>query len=159
ELWRAHRTSWTVGDLEQWLLEFLAGRPDLELHYGQRQPDLWKEDLRTATFLVRRGDDEFAFAHTSLQEYFLSRYLLRALTPGPARVDAVAERWRMPMPSAETLEFLGQGAAGLDEESWRTCRGSLAALAADYRPETSELVLGYGLAAARAGHPSHRLAG
>ena len=133
KLWRRHRTSWSADDLEQWLLEFLRGRPDLELHYGQRRPDLWKEDLRTATFLVRRGDDQFSFAHTSLLEYFLSRYLLRALMLGHDDLDALAQRWTMPRPSRETLDFLGQGLAGLDVGAWQACHRALAALAAGYQ--------------------------
>lgn len=64
ELWRSGRTAWGVADVEQWLLEFLHGHPDLELHYPARDPELWKEDLRTATFLIRRDDDTFGFAHT-----------------------------------------------------------------------------------------------
>ena len=72
KLWRDQRTSWSADDLEQWLLEFLDSRRDLQLHYRERVPDLWKEDLRTATFLVRRSGDEFSFAHTSLLEYFLA---------------------------------------------------------------------------------------
>ncbi|HEX6523056.1 MAG TPA: pentapeptide repeat-containing protein [Streptosporangiaceae bacterium] len=159
KLWRGHRNSWSVGDLEQWLLEFLAGRPDLELHYGQRRPDLWKEDLRTATFLVRCGDEEFSFAHTSLLEYFLSRYLLRALMSDADDLDALTKRWTMPRPSQETLDFFGQGLAELDAGTWQACRRALAALAADYRPGPSEVAFAYGLAAAHAGYPHHRLAG
>jgi len=159
KLWRSHRTSWSAGDLEQWLLEFLADRPDLELHYGQRRPELWKEDLRTATFLVRRGDDEFSFAHTSLLEYFLSRYMLRALMLGADDLGGLAKRWAMPRPSRETLDFLGQELAGLDAGTWQACRRALAALAADYRPGSSEAAFAYGLAAAQVGHPHHRLAG
>ena len=159
KLWRSQRTSWSVGDLEQWLLELLHGRPDLELHYAQRQPDLWKEDLRTATFLVRRGDDEFSFAHTSLLEYFLCQYLLRALQSGAGQLDALVQHWTMPRPSQETLEFLGQGLAGLDATAWHGCRGALGALAASYRPGASELAFAYGLAAVQAGYPHHRLAG
>src|SRR5262249_2478888 len=55
--------------------------------------------------------------------------------------------------------FLGQALAGLDAQKWHTCRESLTLLAVAYRPGASELAFGYGLAAARAGHPSHRLAG
>src|SRR5215475_2181980 len=130
QLWRARRASWTVVDLEQWLLDFLDSRPDLQRHYGQRRPDLWKEDLRTATFLIRRGEDEFAFAHTSLQEYFLSRYLLRALTLGADQVDTAAQRWELAVPSPETLDFLGQGLAALDADTRHACLRTLAALAA-----------------------------
>jgi hypothetical protein len=61
-----------------------------------------KEDLRTATFLVREGDDRFRFAHTSLQEYFLAGYLRRAL------VEENPEAWDLPNVSPETLDFLGQ---------------------------------------------------
>ena len=55
-----------------------------ELHYGERVPDLWKADFRTATFLKRDGDT-FAFGHRSLFEYFLARYLHRALADGASR--------------------------------------------------------------------------
>ena len=41
---------------------------------------LLEEDFRTATFVLRpdTSADEFRFAHTSLQEYFLARYLWQA---------------------------------------------------------------------------------
>ena len=79
-----------------------AGGALLRLH-----PEQLEEDLRTATFLTR-GDGEdpslggFRFAHTSLQEFFLADYLLSG-----AREDR-PERWDLPVPSVETLDFLGQ---------------------------------------------------
>ena len=36
----------------------------------------------TSTFVVRPGVDRFEFAHTSLLEFFLARYLMRALVEG-----------------------------------------------------------------------------
>ncbi|MDR1806886.1 MAG: tripartite tricarboxylate transporter permease, partial [Propionibacteriaceae bacterium] len=67
------------------------------------------EALRNATFLSRvdktANDGAFRFAHTSLQEFFLSEYLLRALR------DDAPERWAMRVPSRETLDFLGQSLA------------------------------------------------
>ncbi|MGH3917327.1 MAG: NACHT domain-containing protein, partial [Pseudonocardiaceae bacterium] len=155
QLWRSGETAWTVHDVERLLLEFLAGRRDLELHYATRDPTLWKEDLRTATFLVRRDDDAFTFAHTSLREYFLSRYLLRALEPDAS--DA-PRRWSMPIPSRETLAFLGQHLAGLDAQRRQSCLNALAALAVT-DGAAAVLAFGYGLAAVRVGYPHHRLGG
>ena len=63
----------------------------------------------------------------------------------------------MPRPSRETLDFLGQALAGLADATWRTCRRALTALATDYRRGASELAFAYGLAAAQAKHPHHRL--
>ncbi|WP_239376783.1 NACHT domain-containing NTPase, partial [Frankia sp. Cj5] len=156
QLWRTGRTSWDVADVEQWMLEFLAGRPELELHYPARAPDLWKEDLRTATFLVRRDDDTFGFAHTSLREYFLARYLDRALELPPERSRA---RWQLPVPSPETLDFLGQLLAGHDNRRRTQCTAALAAIVTrlpDGRADAAAvLAFAYSLTAARAGHPDH----
>ncbi|MGH4017464.1 MAG: pentapeptide repeat-containing protein, partial [Pseudonocardiaceae bacterium] len=160
ELWRSGRTAWGVADVEQWLLEFLNDRPDLELHYPARVPDLWKEDLRTATFLVRRDDDTFGFAHTSLREYFLARHLGRALELAP---EQVRDRWQLPVPSSETLDFLGQWLAGRDAAGRARGTAALAVLAAHPpagRPDAAAvLAFAYSLAAARGGHPSHDPAG
>ncbi|EIV96140.1 WD40 repeat-containing protein [Frankia sp. QA3] len=159
-LWRSGRATWQVDEVEQWLLEFLAGRPDLELHYPSRAPDLWKEDLRTATFLVRRDDETFGFAHTSLREYFLARHLGRALEL-PA--DQARAAWRLPVPSPETLDFLGQWLAGRDEATRARCTAALATIAA-HAPDgqadaAAVLAFAYCLAATRGGHPSHPPAG
>ncbi|WP_239394846.1 NACHT domain-containing NTPase, partial [Frankia sp. CiP3] len=156
QLWRTGRTSWDVADVEQWMLEFLAGRPELELHYPARAPDLWKEDLRTATFLVRRDDDTFGFAHTSLREYFLARSLDRALELPPEQSRA---SWQLPVPSPETLDFLGQLLAGHDNRRRTQCTAALAAIATqlpDGRADAAAvLAFAYSLTAARAGHPDH----
>jgi hypothetical protein len=71
---------------------------------SHRDRDVLKEDLRTATFILRPDTEEkhFRFAHTSLQEFFLASYLARALR------ERAASRWDLPMPSAETLDFFGQ---------------------------------------------------
>jgi hypothetical protein len=72
-LWRSGKNSWEPTQVEDWLLDVLDQRPDIQRHYRQRVPDLWKADFRTATFLSRQ-DDTFSFAHRSLFEYFLARY-------------------------------------------------------------------------------------
>jgi WD40 repeat protein/DNA polymerase III delta prime subunit len=146
ELWRSGARFWSVSDLEQWLIDFLRQRPDLAAHYEGKDRELLKEDLRTATFLVREGDDRFRFAHTSLQEYFLAGYLRRAL------VEGRPESWNLPAVSPETLEFLGQW---LHEEGRRDAAlRTLESLRDTYRPRASELAFAYFLLAARKGYAS-----
>ncbi|HYO51816.1 TIR domain-containing protein, partial [Archangium sp.] len=103
-LWRDGSKQWDVERLETWLDQYLAGDPALAAAYANKDRAVLKEDLRTATFVLRPTTEEkhFRFAHTSLQEYFLAAHLARALVEG--RVD----RWDMPRVSRETLDFLGQ---------------------------------------------------
>ena len=105
-MWRDGTKQWEADRLESWLDEFLADEANRALAgaYQTRDRDVLKEDLRTATFVLRPDMEEkhFRFAHTSLQEFFLASYLARALR------ERATRRWDLPMPSAETLEFLGQ---------------------------------------------------
>ncbi|HZH13345.1 MAG TPA: TIR domain-containing protein [Archangium sp.] len=104
-LWRDDTRQWDVERLETWLDEYLARDSVLAAAYVNKDRAVLKEDLRTATFVLRPTLEEkhFRFAHTSLQEYFLATYLVRALVEG--KVD----RWDLPrVVSRETLEFLGQ---------------------------------------------------
>ncbi len=150
ELWRSRKRSWNVEEVEQWLIDFLTEHPRLAAHYEGKDRDLLKEDLRTATFLVREGEDEFRFAHTSLLEFFLASHLARGLK------ERRLEAWDLPRPSLETLDFLGQILA--EEESaaswlvWREIRSQ-------YRPRISELALAYALRAIEKDHPAPVLAG
>ncbi|MER2514875.1 MAG: TIR domain-containing protein, partial [Candidatus Accumulibacter phosphatis] len=152
ELWRCGQRVWSVGDLEQWLLDFLARRPAIAAHYDGKDRELLKEDLRTATFLVREGEDNFRFAHTSLQEFFLAGYLFEALRQGSP------ELWALPIPSPETLDFLGQLLAedgSLRDKTLETLRE----LRDTRRPQASELAFSYALLALRKGYPAPSTAG
>jgi Pentapeptide repeats (8 copies)/WD domain, G-beta repeat/NACHT domain len=156
-LWRSGKNSWGPTQVEDWLLDLLDRRPDLQRHYRERVPDLWKDDFRTATFLSRDGDT-FAFGHRSLFEYFLASYLCRALTDDTA-TGQVLEAWAMPVPSPETLDFLGQSIAGLPDEQRSAALAALRSTATSYVPHTSELALAYALRAAQHGHPHQSLIG
>ena len=81
-LWRSGRRTWSVSDVEQWLIDFLREHPEIAGHYEGKDRELLKEDLRAATFLVREGEDQFRFAHTSLLEFFLAKALQRTLLAG-----------------------------------------------------------------------------
>jgi WD40 repeat protein/DNA polymerase III delta prime subunit len=151
ELWRSGERSWTVQNLEQWLINFLEARPELAAHYRRKEPEQLKEDLRTATFLVREGDDRFRFAHTSLQEFFLAGYLRRAL------VEGRPEAWDLPRVSRETLDFLGQW---MEEGDGRDAAlATLGRLRDSYRASASELAFDYFLLAARKRYPTPTPAG
>lgn len=140
-LWRLGQRTLAASDLESWFHAWLDNQPELSLRYRRLHPEQLEEDLRTATFLARLDDGErsgFRFAHSSLQEFFLADYLLAALR----RNDPSA--WAMPLPSRETLDFLGQLLA---EAADPTFLGTLQSWRREYRPQTSELLLAYALRA------------
>jgi WD40 repeat protein/uncharacterized protein YjbI with pentapeptide repeats len=103
-LWRDGSKEWDAARLEDWLDEYLAASPTLTAAYANKDRAVLKEDLRTATFVLRPTSEAkyFRFAHTSLQEYFLAAHLKRALD------DGKLSRWALPDLSWETLDFLGQ---------------------------------------------------
>ncbi len=103
-LWRSGAKEWEAEKLEDWFDEFLLDNPKVRVAYEGVKNSVLKEDLRTATFVVRpeRSEKHFRFAHTSLQEFFLASFLVRALK------DGKAEAWDMPLASIETLDFVGQ---------------------------------------------------
>ncbi len=151
ELWRSGKRAWSVGDVEQWLIDFLLAHPSLAAHYDGKDRELLKEDIRTATFLVREGEADFRFAHTSLQEFFLAGYLRRAL------IEGRLEDWALPPPSPETLEFLGQLLLGEAENGRAT--GTLRTIRDAYRPRISELAFAYVLLALEKNFPAPSPAG
>ncbi|HNM45014.1 pentapeptide repeat-containing protein, partial [Plasticicumulans sp.] len=150
ELWRTGDKSWSVAQLEQWLIDYLRKRPEIDAHYTTKDRGLLKEDLRTATFLVREGEDRFRFAHTSLQEYFLACHLQRAL------LDDQPDAWALPALNRETLDFLGQL---LREAGLAQVQIGLRNLRDTYRPQASENALTYALLAMGKGYPHVPLTG
>lgn len=153
ELWRSGRRAWSVEDVEQWLIDFLRTHPEIAAHYEGKDRELLKEDLRTATFLVREGEDQFRFAHTSLLEFFLASHLYRGLLEGDMG------RWGIPRVSQETYDFLGQ----IFMEDERSRSSALAILRRilqeGYREGISEQALAYALLAFEKGYPAPVLAG
>ncbi|MGH8938883.1 MAG: NACHT domain-containing protein, partial [Actinomycetes bacterium] len=157
-LWRSGRNSWGAAEVDDWLLDVLERRPDLQRHYGERVPDLWKADFRTATFLTRE-DDTFAFGHRSLAEYFLARHLGRTLIEAGSTDGRGLDALAMPVPSPETLDFLGQSIAAASAEHRSAALAALARIGRRYVPQASELALAYALRAAEHGHPHQSLVG
>lgn len=143
-LWSKQKGDLSYADLNDWLIGQILSEPRwerIEYHsYMSRDegPEILKEDLRNASFIVREGDDRFRFAHTSIMEFFLARALHRALVQN--RLDD----WAIPIPSPETLDFLGGLIAGSETEA---CLAGLGRIRGVYRAQVSELVLAYALRA------------
>jgi len=157
EMARSGRSMLPADQLESWFHSWLNEQPELQGRYTHLHPDQLEEDLRTATFLRRVDTDNerdcgFRFAHTSLYEFFLASYLLEAIR------DDQPERWAMPKPSDETIDFLGQLLAEADLES-RALLKTLQGWRHQYRPQVSELLLAYTLAAHNKGWPAPILHG
>ena len=111
-LFTTGRTEVPIEELEEWF----DGWRRRNRGYKRRKKissDKLEEDLRNSTFLSRVDVSEtqgaFRFAHTSLQEFFLSEYMLRALE------ENASEHWGMRSPSEETFGFLGMSLAEKDE--------------------------------------------
>src|SRR5262249_20761893 len=74
-------------------------------------------------------------------EYFLARYLLRTL------IDNAPEKWQMPFPSPETLDFLGQLIATSPTRQREATLRVLERLLGSYRPQATDIALRYWLLA------------
>lgn len=146
-LWRNSSGVLAVDALENWFHAWLDEQADIKRRYAKLHPEQLEEDLRTATFLTRQDDGAqgggFRFAHTSLQEFFLADYLLQAV-----QANRVGD-WAMRVPSAETLNFLGQMLAEAGDGLMQT----LNQWRKKYCAQASELLLAYALAAKAKGWP------
>ena len=144
EVWVSGRRTWSAEWMEKWLLVFLNKHPEMELDYSSRMPTQWKQDFRTATFLSRRGND-FAFAHSSLLEYFLARSMADALLADDEGESLTA--WNIPRPSQESLNFFGEILDGLNDVDCQRALKRLAEVAHSGSPRARAAVLAYVLLA------------
>jgi WD40 repeat protein len=146
-LWRDGSKQWDVERLEAWLDDYLAASPVLTEIYKNKDRAVLKEDLRTATFVLRPTMEEkhFRFAHTSLQEYFLAAHLARAL------VEGKVEHWDLPGVSEETVDFLGQILA-LEPQATTALR-SMEAILGGETLQAAVLAFEYWMLALDQGHP------
>ena len=105
QVWCSGSRTWSARWMEIWMLHFLYFHQEMQLDYERRMPDQWKQDLRTATFLSRRGDN-FSFTHSSLLEFFLAKRLCDCLFE--EEEDQALEVWNITKPSDETFGFLAE---------------------------------------------------
>jgi WD40 repeat protein len=151
-MWSSGAREWPWQQVRDWLGRRVAEEAVLRARYlgDPNKAAILDEDFRTATFVLRPDTsmDSFRFAHTSLHEFFLAGNLYRAL------LDCRLNAWSVPMPSLETLDFLGQLIAvetrpGRNEDA----RAALATLLANYRPLATEAAFRYRLLALERGWP------
>lgn len=119
--------------VEEWLETFLYENPVIARAVEGRPITTLHQDFRTATFFLRpaTAGESFRFAHTSLQEYFLACHLARALQSGRKSDASPGAAWDLPMPSLETLDFLGQLLQCAADRERREALARLGALLAD----------------------------
>ncbi len=152
-LWKRGGGYLSAEKIESWLHSWLSEQPALCFRYQGLHPDQLEEDLRTATFLIRRdeaGGSNFYFAHTSLMEFFLARYLFHALC------ENKPEQWKMKPPSRETLDFLGQILEEAEPQERKTALKTLDLLLSKYQPGASETAFKYMLLANEKNYPFRR---
>ncbi len=77
EFWRNSTQLWQIDQLNDWFCAWLNKQPELAAQYSNIDGQLLERDLRNSTLLVRFGEKNFGFSHSSMQEFFLSRWLLR----------------------------------------------------------------------------------
>jgi hypothetical protein len=94
-------------DLDAWLTLAIEAEPALrKLQWGAGAEnalprfELFLQDLRNATLLVRPGEKDFRFGHTSVREFFLAEALHRHIREG--RLETLSG----PAMTDETINFL-----------------------------------------------------
>ena len=150
-MWRSGERFWPAGQVEAWLDRALRSDARLneryaELYRGKAREILY-EDLRTSAFVVRSDNKGFRFAHTSIQEYFLAKYLFQTLC------DGEADAWEGIDPSPECFDFLAEiaceNAREVEKQRFFDSLGTL--LRHSYRPGISEVAFRVVLDAQRRG--------
>ena len=99
---------------------------------GLRQSEIFLQDLRNASLLVRPGDNNFRFAHSSIREYFLADALHRAVCDGSGEAA-----FEIPQPSRETIGFLLARLNTADERDRRVFLANFPPLIGRGRPEST----------------------
>ncbi|MCY3630062.1 MAG: toll/interleukin-1 receptor domain-containing protein [Bacteroidetes bacterium] len=138
-MWRSGERFWPAGEIEEWL----DGELRIDARLNERYAGLYQgkareilyEDLRTSAFVVRSDNEGFRFAHTSIQEFFLAKYLFQTMR------DGEADAWEGIAPSPECLDFLAEiaceNAREVEKRSFFNELGTL--LRRSYRPGISEV--------------------
>ena len=153
QVWNSGNRTWSASWMEAWMIQFLHAHPDMELHYERRMPNQWKQDFRTATFLARRGDN-FAFAHSSLLEYFLAKRLADSLQIEPEDDSLVT--WDSTCPNDETFMFFGELIERLSAPTRRKALAHLERVGAHGSSTARTNVFAYTLRALEKGVPYPR---
>ncbi len=105
-MWNDEKEFWSADRLDRWL------RKTVDVlfpgHYSPEQTQAIQDDLRTATFIVRPGQDGFTFAHRSFIEFFLARHLVTLMDWQDLPEQTTKEFLPDRRFNRESLNFLGE---------------------------------------------------
>ncbi|CAK8722905.1 hypothetical protein GCAAIG_12580 [Candidatus Electronema halotolerans] len=135
EFWQHSTQLWKIDKLNDWFCAWLQRQPALADQYSSyKNSQLLEKDLRTSTLLVRFGEHNFGFSHSSMQEYFLSRWLMRQLQED--------ESFRIDQPvSSLTKQFICDNTFLLAEQELARLNERLVATLARPWSDASDLAL------------------
>ena len=113
QVWRSGVRTWNAEQMDDWLLEFCDEHKNIQRRSRDHTSDQLTQDFRTATFLMRRGDN-LTFIHSSFLEYFLAVRLRDSLFD-QAEEDACTT-WDITRPSNETFTFFAELTDSLEND-------------------------------------------
>ncbi len=102
DMWKEGQRSFTISRLEEWLDDWYLKKDKLHHFYIDKlvsNKDFLSDDIRTASFLVRFGESDFRFAHSSLHEFFVARQMISSLKNNDKNM------WQSLKPNREILNF------------------------------------------------------
>ena len=115
-LWQDGQTQLDIDRLNDWYQGWIDRR-GLRGQYPQ-STEILEKDIRNSSLLVRTGERDFGFGHTSMMEFFLAKWLLKQFyagsmdAPGSGGSLSLSDLSRMP--SQETLDFFEEMLASGD---------------------------------------------
>ena len=119
--WDEGEQRMNIDDLNDWYQAWLRQDRNLFAQYENEGSEQLEKDLRNSTLLLRFGQDEFGFTHSSMQEYFLARKLISLwLTDGYTLSKPV---------SRLTEQFIGEALVLLNGRERQKLHEQLAAYA------------------------------
>ena len=100
-LWKRSTKKIAFDKLETFLGNVLAsGNAEMKKIWQEKESENLYKDLRNASFLTRSNEKDFGFSHTSIQEYFLAKYIVSSI---------VENKWKnleLKNVSPETIDFV-----------------------------------------------------
>ncbi|OJA03379.1 NACHT domain-containing protein, partial [Bathymodiolus thermophilus thioautotrophic gill symbiont] len=77
ELWQQSEQILMVDELNEWYQSWLHSNTSILQQYDKVSNSELERDLRNSTLLVRFGEEDFGFTHSSMQEFFLAQWILK----------------------------------------------------------------------------------
>ncbi len=102
DMWKESKRTYPIAKLETWLDNWYLKHNQLHHLYIDKiesNTDFLSDDIRTASFLVRFGEADFSFAHSSLHEFFVARQMIESLKNNNKEV------WENLNPNREIMHF------------------------------------------------------